>query len=167
MHTDAFARPHAPIPRTARRSRGRVWRGAAAAVLVIAILGVMIGSVTIPLETIGQVMGAHVFGSPAVTDPVHDQIIWDVRVPRVLAGVLVGTALAVTGVVIQAVVRNPLGDHYVIGVTPGASLGAVAAIVLGAGLSRFGVAAAAFAGALAAFAGIVALARRGRGWHRT
>ncbi|MFI2651095.1 FecCD family ABC transporter permease [Micromonospora fulviviridis] len=137
---------------------------AAAAVLVIAVLGILIGSVVIPLDGIWQVLSSHLLGSSTAADAVQNQIVWDVRVPRVLAGVLVGAALAVTGVVIQAVVRNPLGDPYVIGVTPGASLGAVAAIVLGAGLSWFGVAAAAFVGALVAFAAIVALARRGRGW---
>lgn len=162
-HSDAIARPTARArPRSGRRAW--VWWAAAAAVLVVAALGVVIGSVAIPLGDITQVLAAHLFGATAPADPVQNQIVWDVRLPRVLAGVLVGAALAVTGVVIQAVVRNPLGDPYVIGVTPGASLGAVAAIVLGAGLTQFGVAAAAFVGALVAFAGIVALARRGRGW---
>ncbi len=148
----------------ARRGRRWVWWAAAVVVLTVAVLGVLIGSVPISLDSIARVAGAHLFGTAGPVDPVQNQIVWDVRLPRVLAGVLVGAALAVTGVVIQAVVRNPLGDPYVIGVTPGASLGAVAAIVVGAWASQFGIAAAAFAGALLAFAGIVALARRGRGW---
>lgn len=131
--------------------------------MAVAGAGVLAGSVAIPPSGVWHVLSAHLFGG-GNADAVRDQIVWDVRLPRVLAGVVVGAVLAVTGVVIQAVVRNPLGDPYVIGVTPGASLGAMVAIVVGAGLGQAGVAAAAFVGAAVAFGAIVALARRGGGW---
>lgn len=149
--------------RPAVRRRRWAWI-AVGVVLVVAVAGVLVGQVFVAPATVGQIVASHLFGVPSTATGVAEQIVWDVRVPRVLAGIVVGAALAVTGVVIQAVVRNPLGDPYVIGVTPGASLGAVMAIVLGTGIGSLGVAAAAFAGALLAFAGIVALARRGRGW---
>lgn len=157
----AAPRVHGVAP---SRRRTWVWVAAAAVVPVVAAIGVLVGSVPIPAAEICRILVSHVGGSSRAVDAIQAQIVWDVRVPRVLGGILVGAALAVTGVVIQAVVRNPLGDPYVIGVTPGASLGAVAAIVLGGGVSRLGVAAAAFVGALVAFAAIIALARRGRGW---
>lgn len=160
------AAPSRPALASSPAVRRRPWAWIAAAVLllVIALAGVLVGQVFIAPGAVGQIVASHLFGTPSAATGVQEQIVWDVRVPRVLAGIVVGSALAVTGVVIQAVVRNPLGDPYVIGVTPGASLGAVMAIVLGTGIGSLGVAAAAFAGALLAFAGIVALARRGRGW---
>ena len=58
-------------------------------------------------------------------------IFWDVRLPRTLAAALVGAALAAAGCAFQAVLRNPLADPYTLGVSSGASLGAVLAIRLG------------------------------------
>lgn len=58
-------------------------------------------------------------------------IVWDIRMPRVLTGVLVGAALAVSGAVMQGLFRNPLADPGLVGVSAGAGLGAVTAIVLG------------------------------------
>jgi iron complex transport system permease protein len=60
-------------------------------------------------------------------------ILWDVRFPRIIMALLVGAALAVTGAVLQALVRNPLADPYVLGISSGAALGAT--IGLGLGLS--------------------------------
>jgi iron complex transport system permease protein len=66
------------------------------------------------------------------TGSVRDQIIvWDIRMPRMLTGVLVGAALAVSGAVMQGLFRNPLADPGLVGVSAGAGFGAVAAIVLG------------------------------------
>ena len=59
-------------------------------------------------------------------------IVYDIRLPRVLLGVLIGAALAVSGAVMQGLFRNPLADPGLIGVSAGSSLGAVAVIVLGA-----------------------------------
>ncbi len=80
-------------------------------------------------------------------------VLWDIRLPRVLLGILVGAALAVSGAVLQGLFRNPLADPGIVGVSAGASLGAVCAIVLGGALpvaALLGVwlvPAAAFAGA--------------------
>lgn len=61
-------------------------------------------------------------------------VLWEIRLPRVLMGVLVGSALAVSGAVLQGLFRNPLADPGIVGVSAGASLGAVIAIVLGGAL---------------------------------
>jgi iron complex transport system permease protein len=89
-------------------------------------------------------------------------IIWEIRFPRVLLGGLVGAGLAVVGATMQALVRNPLADPYLLGVSSGASLGAVAVILLG--ISWFGIyslSVAAFLGALCAFVLVYVLARQG------
>lgn len=61
-------------------------------------------------------------------------VLWDIRLPRTLLGMLVGAALAVSGTVLQGLFRNPLADPGIVGITSGAGLGAISAIVLGASL---------------------------------
>jgi iron complex transport system permease protein len=86
----------------------------------------------------------------------------DTRLPRVLLGALVGAGLSIVGVVLQALVRNPLADPHIIGVTAGASVGATAVIVLGlGGAGLYTLSLAAFVGALAALVLVYVLARRG------
>ena len=96
--------------------------------------GLAIGSVTVPLREVGAVVLDRLwFWYAADERGVTDQIIWDIRAPRVLLGFVVGAALSVTGAVLQALVRNPLADPYILGVASGASLGAVTVLVLGSG----------------------------------
>ena len=65
--------------------------------------------------------------------PIHANIIWEVRLPRVVLGALVGATLAISGASYQAVFRNPLADPYLLGAAAGAGLGATIAIVTGSG----------------------------------
>ena len=94
----------------------------AAALLVV--LGLALGPVTIAPGEIAAVAA----GSG---DPVHAASIGQIRAPRILLGVAVGTALALAGAALQGLLRNPLADPGLIGVTGGASIGAVSVIVLG------------------------------------
>src|SRR5690606_33437706 len=82
----------------------------------------------------------------------HDAIVWRVRLPRVLLGAAVGAGLAVTGMALQAMVRNMLADPYLLGVNSGGSAGAAAAILFGfgAGWGEHALQTAAFLGALGA-----------------
>jgi iron complex transport system permease protein len=77
------------------------------------------------------------FGEPAST--LNQEVILVVRLPRVLAAALVGAALASSGAVLQGLLRNPMADPFIIGVSSGASLGATVAMVFGVGFSVFGV----------------------------
>lgn len=137
-------------------------------VLAVLTLSITVGSVPIPPSVVWSVVWSHLTGRAGVADPAVDQIVWTVRLPRALIGVLVGVALAVAGTVIQAVVRNPLGDPYLIGIVPGAGLGAVLVIVLGsAAVGGLSLAGAAFIGAMVAFAATFALGRQGGRWPPT
>ena len=82
------------------------------------------------------------------------------RLPRILLAIVIGGALAVSGTVFQAVLKNPLADPYIIGVSGGAALGATAAIVLNAAPGV--VAAAAFAGSIAIISIVYLLSKRMR-----
>lgn len=136
-------------------------------VVVTASVGVSLGPVRIPVDVVWRVIGHHLIGYPAVADwtLAQDNITWLVRVPRVLLGLAVGAALAVTGAALQALVRNILAEPYLIGVSSGASTGA--AVVLLFGTALFGaagstvLAAAAFGGGLAATALVFLTARTG------
>lgn len=70
---------------------------------------------------------------------VEEVVVLEIRLPRVLGAAIVGFALAVAGVVLQGLFRNPMADPYVIGISAGASLGASLAIAFGFGLSFFGL----------------------------
>ncbi|MGE0583171.1 MAG: FecCD family ABC transporter permease [Steroidobacteraceae bacterium] len=96
-------------------------------------------------------------------DETTRSIVIGVRLPRALAAVGVGSVLALAGVLLQALFRNPLADPYVLGVSGGAAVGALLALIAGAGAAatRGG----AFAGAMAAI-GLVAIAGRGGGVTR-
>lgn len=116
------------------------------------LLGIGVGAVGIPLGETAEIFGAHVLGRHSSAPVVDQQIIWEIRAPRVLLAFVVGASLAVAGAVLQAVVRNPLADPYVLGVSSGASAAAVAVLTLGAAgagwLARLGVSGAAFGGAM-------------------
>ena len=100
------------------------------------LLAVTFGSSPIPFSDVYRVILNQLFGigDDAVygTGPLHDIIIY-IRLPRLILAVAVGMGLAVCGVVMQAIVKNPLADPYILGVSSGASLGATVAIMLGIG----------------------------------
>ena len=88
---------------------------------------------------------------PGVSNPLTDEqrtILYSIRIPRILLAGLVGAALSCAGVVFQALLRNPLADPYVLGVSGGAAVGAIVAIVIGLGSLPFGIPGLAFAGGL-------------------
>jgi iron complex transport system permease protein len=92
----------------------------------------------------------------------HEAVIWNIRLPRLVLAGMVGSGLGTAGALLQAVFRNPLAEPSVIGVSAGAAVGAVAAIVAGVGsFGGMAVPAAAFVGALGAAGMVYATARRG------
>ncbi|WP_405179226.1 iron ABC transporter permease [Nocardia sp. NBC_01377] len=123
-----------------------------AAVVLACLAGVALGSVTVPVAQVWATLRFHVFHSGAGPDALSGMIVWQLRVPRVLAAVLVGAALSVAGAVLQGMVRNPLADPFVLGVSSGAALAAVAVMSSASALwiRNLGVPLAAFAGAVAA-----------------
>lgn len=135
--------------------------GLAVALGVVCVVAISLGSVTVPLGATWRVISAHLTGGGG-TDPLNDQVIWDIRTPRVLVAALVGAGLSAAGVALQALVRNPLADPYVLGVSSGASLGAVLVAAVGApALGGLGVTGAAFAAALVSVLLVYVLAQRG------
>ncbi|MEV7653093.1 iron chelate uptake ABC transporter family permease subunit [Streptomyces anulatus] len=130
--------------------------------LVVTVCGaVTVGSVGVRPATVVEVIAHHLIGTGTSAGVMDDQIVWNLRLPRVLLAAVVGAGLAAVGVTLQATVRNPLADPYVLGVSAGAGMMAAVAITLGsvavAGLST---SAAAFVGALVAMTAVLGLSRR-------
>ncbi len=142
-----------------RAHRGALLLGASGVLVVIGAVAATFGSVAIPLDTLAQMViaklpGAHIV---ATWTPTWETILFDIRLPRIVLAALVGGALATSGATYQGLLRNPLADPYLIGVSSGAGLGATIAIVFGVGAIPL----LAFVGAMGATALIYALARAG------
>ncbi|WP_282847489.1 FecCD family ABC transporter permease [Microbacterium oxydans] len=138
-------------------------------IAVLAVLVLVVSAATgpvgvSPLDAAKIVIGHLIPGMPWMTDgtltPLQDQAVWQFRVPRSLLAALSGAGLALAGAMMQAVVRNPLAEPYILGVSSGASVGAVLVIVSGGatflGLTMSG---AAFVGAMVACLLVAMLAR--------
>ncbi|MFD9701401.1 FecCD family ABC transporter permease [Lentzea sp. NPDC059081] len=141
-------------------------------VLLLAGLGVTLvlsvafaigtGTVEVPVTRVIGILWSHLGGDTTGIDPLENQIVWDFRTPRVLLAAVAGGGLSLAGVCLQSLVRNPLADPYLFGVSAGASLGAVIAMTTGGALvAGLGVAGAAFAGSLLGLAIVFAMAQRG------
>jgi iron complex transport system permease protein len=116
-----------------------------------------------PADVFASVLAHLGLGEPTLS-PLRDGIVWELRMPRVLTAAAVGAGLAICGVVMQALTRNPLADPYLLGLSSGASVGAVLVLVLGIAVA---LPLAAFAGALAALAVTFGLARAAGGLSPT
>lgn len=138
----------------------------AAAICALVVISGAVGSVRVDLEQAARIVIGHLVpGMPWMSDgsltALQDQAVWQFRLPRALLAGLSGAGLALAGALMQVTVRNPLAEPYILGVSSGASVGAVAVIVFGsAALGGVPVNVAAFVGALAACACVAALARR-------
>jgi len=110
---------------------------------IIMLLGISVGSTGTHIkETLFSLMGVE------KADTMLETIIWRIRLPRVFLATLVGAALSLGGLVFQALLRNPLAEPYILGISSGSGIGAILGIL--GGLSPFpGVSLAAFAGSMA------------------
>jgi iron complex transport system permease protein len=128
-----------------------IWLALAAAALAAFALALVTGSSHLPLHEL-----LHALASPG--DSVAGEIVVRLRLPRALAAFSVGGLLALAGALMQVLLRNPLADPYVLGLSGGAAVGALGAML--AGLGAFAVNFGAASGALAAIMLVFALARR-------
>jgi iron complex transport system permease protein len=121
-------------------------------------LALTVGSIRIPLsEVLSTLLGAG--------DGMAGEVVRSLRLPRALSGFACGALLALAGALLQVLLRNPLADPYVLGISGGAGVGALLAILLGFGLA--GVNGSAFLGALAAMLMVFGLAHGDGSWTQT
>jgi iron complex transport system permease protein len=149
------------------------WKKIIAVLIVTLILTIIlslnVGYANISFASILAIIGEKIpilnrLINPASILPAESAIIHQIRLPRIIAGVVVGAALAASGVVYQGVFKNPMADSYVLGVSAGAAVGASFSLLFGIGFFVLGlrlVQVAAFAGALAAMFLVYNIARVG------
>ena len=133
------------------------------ALAVAMALGVALGSVRLSPSVVANVILHRIGVRSDAPSRAADTIVWVVRLPRVLLAAFVGAGLAMVGAALQATVRNPIADPFLLGISSGASVGAVIVITAGVlgSLGVYALSAAAFVGAIAA-AGAVLLLSTGR-----
>ena len=123
-------------------------------------LATAIGDYRIGLGTVVLAVTNGLGLTGAEIPPIQQSVVWDLRLSRALVAALAGAGLAICGAILQALLRNALAEPFVLGVSAGASTGAVCVIVLGIGAGGLSLSMGAFAGAFAAFA-VVALLSNG------
>ena len=153
--------------RRAARSPARAW------VAGVVLVGVLVASIAAAVtigpadirvpDVVGSVLSRVGLGSTPLSE-LRDGIVWELRMPRVLTAAAVGAGLAISGAVMQALTRNSLADPYLLGLSSGASLGAVAVLLLGVSLL---LPVAAFAGAVIALSATLVIAGRSLSPSRT
>jgi len=132
----------------------------ALALLLLALLaGVAIGETAIEPQVVLQVLANKLWGAGYVLDPIDEGVVWNYRLTRALVAAACGAGLATCGVILQSLLRNPLADPYLLGISAGASTGAVLVALIGVGGGLVSLSAGAFVGAMAAFALVTLLAR--------
>jgi len=130
-------------------------------VLVFAVAAATaIGDYRIGLRTVFLSVTNELGLTEAAIAPIEQSVVWNLRLSRALVAALAGAGLALCGAILQALLRNALAEPFVLGVSAGASTGAVCVIVLGIGAGGLSLSLGAFAGAFAAFA-LVALLSNG------
>ncbi|MBB3524883.1 FecCD family ABC transporter permease [Rhizobium sp. BK456] len=133
------------------------WALAALTISALLLLGLMIslavsiGEIAIPLATTAEAVSNRLFGTQFELSRIHQGIVWDYRLSRALVAASAGASLSLCGAVLQALLRNPLAEPYVLGISAGASTGAVCVMILGLGYGVLGLSSGAFIGAVIAF----------------
>ena len=134
----------------------------AVAILLFGIaLAFSLGRYPIGVADLARVLFAKLTGTPSGLPPAIESVVWQIRGPRVLAAVLVGSALASAGAAFQGLFRNPLVSPDILGASTGAALGAVLGIFFSLGI--LGIGALSFAGGLAAVAAVYLIGSALRG----
>lgn len=148
----------------------RLLVGAAAvlsALLVAIALAVGIGEMPIAPATTLAAVTNRIGLTEIPLRRIEEAVIWDYRLSRALLAALCGAGLALSGAILQSLLRNPLAEPYVLGISAGASTGAVSVMLLGLGAGTVTLSLGAFAGALVAFVFVILLAGTGQAADRT
>lgn len=141
---------------TESKTGNRIYGWAILAIVLGSLIALAIGTVSIDPVKIVKIMLHRIPALAPYIAPdwslAEEAIIWQIRMPRIVLGLLVGAELSAAGVIYQGIFRNPMADPYVIGASSGASLGATLAILLFSGIKVLGI------GSVPAFAFIGAAA---------
>ncbi|MDO1583585.1 FecCD family ABC transporter permease [Rhizobium oryzicola] len=133
-----------------------------ALVLVVIALwfGAAIGETSIPFDVVAKAVANRLWAAGYPIAAIDEGIVWSYRLSRAVVAACCGASLALSGLVLQSLLRNPLADPYIMGISAGASTGAVAVVLLGFGAGFLSLPLGAFLGAVLAFLLVSLLASR-------
>ncbi len=146
-----------------RRPQWHWWVIIPPVLLAALLFGAAIGEVSIPPLVVLKVLANKALNAGYAVDKIDEGIVWNYRMARAVVAMCCGAGLALSGVVLQALLRNALADPYLLGISAGASTGAVAVTILGLGGGAISLSIGAFSGALGAFAFVALLAQAAGG----
>ncbi|WP_340262331.1 FecCD family ABC transporter permease [Sulfitobacter pontiacus] len=146
-----------------RRPQWHWWVVIPPVLLAALLFGAAIGEVSIPPLVVLKVLANKALNAGYAVDKIDEGIVWNYRMARAVVAMCCGAGLALSGVVLQALLRNALADPYLLGISAGASTGAVAVTILGLGGGAISLSIGAFSGALVAFAFVALLAQAAGG----
>jgi iron complex transport system permease protein len=109
-------------------------------VFLFSVFAISLGAMNIPWVDIGRILASKITGNTGFVEGISrgaQAIVWELRFPRILCGLLAGAGLAVAGVIFQGILQNPLADPYTLGISSGAAFGASLAILLNISGSLF------------------------------
>lgn len=129
------------------------------ALLVSVAFAITLGPADVLLVNVRDIVANHLGLADIPVKLTKDAIVWEERLPRALVAAACGAGLGICGVIMQSMLRNPLADPFILGISSGASTGAVAIGILGLGGVSIGLSGGAFIGALVAFGLVLLLAR--------
>ncbi|MGV3548503.1 FecCD family ABC transporter permease [Rhizobium sp.] len=134
----------------------------AALALLLAALwaGAAIGETSIPFDVVAKTVANKLWAAGYPLEPLDEGVVWNYRMSRAVVAACCGAALGLSGVVLQSLLRNALADPYILGISAGASTGAVSVAILGFGAGMLSLPFGAFLGALVAFGLVSLLAMR-------
>ncbi|WP_307792989.1 FecCD family ABC transporter permease [Glycomyces niveus] len=135
--------------------------GLGALVLLLASIGaaITLGPADVSLVNVRDILLNHLAGAEIPVRVSKEAIVWQDRLPRALVAAACGAGLGLCGLILQSLLRNPLADPYVLGISSGASSGAVVVAILGVGSAGLGVPGGAFVGSLVSFGAVLLIAR--------
>ncbi|WP_240322668.1 FecCD family ABC transporter permease [Austwickia chelonae] len=143
-----------------------LWAAGIAALILSVVVTVTFGPAPISVTTAWNILLERLGATTSGASALEIAMVADLRLPRVLLAAFCGAGLSICGVVLQSLLRNPLADPYLLGVSSGASTGAVCVLVLGVG-STLGLSGGALLGAVTAFGAMLLLARLAGGTTAT
>ena len=142
----------------ARGARSVLWVVGLVVLALSIAVAITIGPADLSVGEVFAVVGQHLGLGDAGVSRIRDGIVWELRLPRTLLAAVCGAGLAICGAIMQSLLRNPLADPFVLGISSGASTGAVVVVVLGVGGGIITLSTGAFIGATVAFAMVLLLA---------
>ncbi|PTR28778.1 iron complex transport system permease protein [Rhodococcus sp. OK519] len=137
---------------------GAAYVGGGAALVLSIALAITLGPADLSVRDVYAVVLEHWGIGSSGLSRIKDGIVWELRLPRTMLAAVCGAGLALCGAIMQSLLRNPLADPFVLGISSGASTGAVAVVVLGIGGGIVSLSAGAFLGAVVSFALVMLLA---------